>query len=170
MTSLLVRELSAEHAVFAAKLDELLELAEDCAVASPAALLQRVEAALEFLQDDLLPHAAAEEAVLYPAVAEVLGSPEATATMARDHEEIRRLVRELRRHADELASQVLPVARHELVRVLHGLHAVVGLHLAKEEELYLPLLDHQLDGDSAADLLRSMRAAAEADGLAADGG
>lgn len=173
MTSTLEREVAAEHAVFAAALDELLELAEDCTVAAPEALLRRIDAALDFFHGELLPHAAAEEAVLYPAVAELLGAPQATDTMRRDHTEIRRLVRELQRHAEEVGSPVLPLARHELVRVLHALHDVVSLHLAKEDELYLPLLAHHLDEERTTALLHSLRGATEsdaADGLAADGG
>jgi hypothetical protein len=45
--------------------------------------------------------------------------------------------------------------------VLYGLHALVTVHFAKEEETYLPILDEHLDAATAAELFRSMHAAAE---------
>ncbi|MGE5532493.1 MAG: hemerythrin domain-containing protein, partial [Bacteroidota bacterium] len=41
-----------------------------------------------FLRGHLVPHATAEEQVLYPAVEEAMAAPEATATMRADHVEI----------------------------------------------------------------------------------
>ena len=83
----------------------------------------------------MLPHAEAEDRVLYPAVARLMGAPEATRTMSRDHLAIFRLGGEL----DELrkALHTKPLSDGQLKalrRVLYGLHAVVKLHLAKEEE------------------------------------
>src|SRR5438309_5042861 len=54
-----------------------------------------LDTACVFLESQLLSHAQAEERALYPVVARLLGAPEATATMVRDHEEIALLAREL---------------------------------------------------------------------------
>ena len=90
---------------------------------------------LDFCQGTLVPHAEAEEHVLYPQVAKLLGAPEATAPMIEDHELIREYVASLsaaKRDDIEL-----------LQELLYGLHALVSAHLRKEEDLYLPLLDER---------------------------
>lgn len=164
----------AEHVAFGRHIDDLRRLADDCGDERVAAVVGDLDGALAFLEQELLPHAAAEDAVLYPAVASVLGSPEATATMTRDHVEIARLVDELRRHRDELLTPLVPTATHEVQRLLYGLHAILVLHVAKEEELYLPLLERALDPEGAQALLAAVHAHVEAgrgaDGLSADGG
>jgi hypothetical protein len=50
--------------------------------------------------------------------------------------------------------------------VLYGLYAVVKIHFAKEEEVYLPILDARLTADEAHQLFEAMgRAAQEARSL-----
>jgi len=86
-----------------------------------------VDGALEFLDHHLIPHAEAEDAVLYPEVQRVLGAPEATATMSRDHVEVGALTGELAGLAARLASADAldgDLARG-LRRVLYGLHHLV---------------------------------------------
>lgn len=155
-----------EHAAFGLEIDALAEVARHCRQLPPRDLHARVDALVRFLDEEVLPHASAEEAVLYPAVGEALGAPGAVAAMARDHVEIRRFVERLRHHRYELLSQLLPAARLELEQDLYGLHAVLSLHLAKEEELYLPLVGDELHGA----MRTAIDDAREADGLAADGG
>ena len=161
--SVLTDAVVAEHQAFGRRIVDLRRLADDCGDERIVALVDDLDRALEFLEDDLLPHAAAEDTALYPAVARILGATDAAATMSRDHVEIARLVRELRRHRDELLSPVVPAATHEVQRLLYGLHAVLSLHVAKEEELYLPLLERGLDAGEAAALLDEMHASVEAE-------
>jgi len=47
-----------------------------------------------------------------------------------------------------------------LRRVLYGLSAVVTVHFAKEEEVYLPILDARLIADEAHQLFEAMERAA----------
>ncbi len=47
-----------------------------------------------------------------------------------------------------------------LRRVLYGLHAVVSLHFAKEEEVYLPILEARLTPHEADTMFAAMEAAA----------
>jgi iron-sulfur cluster repair protein YtfE (RIC family) len=89
--------------------------------------------AVAFLKGQLVPHAEAEERVLYPAVAELLGAPEATAPMIHDHLAIRVRIAEL--------EQADPRDLARLQELLYGLYALISVHFAKEEELYLPLLE-----------------------------
>ncbi len=47
-----------------------------------------------------------------------------------------------------------------LRRVLYGLYTLVKLHFAKEEEIYLPLLDAHLTPDEARSMFEKMEEAA----------
>lgn len=95
-----------------------------------------------WLVDDLLPHETAEEEELYPVMARALGGADPTGAMSRAHVEIGHLVRRVGRLLAELSQeQPLPEDVVELRRVLYGLHAVLLLHFAQEEEGLFPLLD-----------------------------
>jgi iron-sulfur cluster repair protein YtfE (RIC family) len=110
-----------------------------------------------FLRDHLVPHATAEEQVLYPAVERAMGAPGATATMAADHAEIVNRI-------DRLAADVATIEQRwpdaalgaSLGRQLIGLSAILQLHFRKEEEVLLPVLDAELDPDDAVALFHRM--------------
>jgi hemerythrin-like domain-containing protein len=120
-----------------------------------------VDEAYGFLMRHLIPHAEAEDSALYPVVASTLGAPEATATMSRDHTAVRRLVEELGEVREEVESGGLDRSRERaLRRILYSLNALIGVHFAKEEEIYLPLLDDRLSADDASAMFRAMEEAA----------
>lgn len=149
-----------EHKDLYPHVTQLRDAADGVGVATAAETLAAVEQAHDFLAHHLIPHAQAEDAALYPVVARVMGAPEATATMRRDHVEVGRLVAELGGLRDRLAAGESGEAmQRDLRRVLYGLYAVVGLHFAKEEE-YLPLLDERLPEAEAREMFRAMEAAA----------
>ncbi len=153
----LTQPLRDEHASLRPQVDALREIADLAEQLPPTELAARLAAATAFLHGHLLVHAHVEEAALYPVVEWAIGGMGATATMARDHTEIARLARQV----DDVRSVVGsgPVRPDELPRlrqVLYGLHAVIVLHFAKEEEIYLPLLDERLSPDAAARLFASM--------------
>ncbi|MCW3818380.1 hemerythrin domain-containing protein [Micromonospora sp. DR5-3] len=92
------------------------------------------------LVDEVLPHEAAEERRLYPALAGPLGSEEATSTMSRGHVEIGRLVDRIGGHLAQHPDGRLPRGEvPDLLAALYGLDAVLRLHLAQEEEDYFSL-------------------------------
>jgi hypothetical protein len=78
----------------------------------------------------------------------VLGGRESTATMSRAHAEIARLIRRLGRVLDGHDpgppddAEVL-----EVRRLVYGLHAILRLHFAQEEEEYFSLLDEPTGSD-----------------------
>ncbi|MFG3599973.1 heavy metal translocating P-type ATPase [Micromonospora chersina] len=92
------------------------------------------------LVEEVLPHEAAEEQQLYPALAGPLGSEEATSTMSRAHVEISRLVDRIGGHlAAHPDGRLRPDEVPDLLAGLYGLDAVLRLHLAQEEEDYFSL-------------------------------
>lgn len=112
---------------------------------------------VQFLRSHLVPHADAEERVLYPAVEKAMAAPGATATMKADHAAI--VVR-----IDRLATTVEAVRQRwpdvslarDLARQLIGLGAILQLHFSKEEDVLLPVLDANLDAAAAAELFARM--------------
>ena len=125
------------------------------------ASLDLIDDALAFLTTHLLPHAQAEEAALYPVVQKVMGSKYGTATMSRDHVEVERLTRELELLRGQVsATEIGAKQANELKRVLYGLYTLVKVHFAKEEEIYLPLLDANLSSEDARAMFEAMEAAA----------
>jgi iron-sulfur cluster repair protein YtfE (RIC family) len=144
--------------------DEHSDLLPEAGTLPPPELRRRVDEAYEFLAHHLIPHAQAEDRALYPVVGRAMGAAEATATMSRDHVEVGRLTEELGSLRGAIAAgQVGEGEMRDLRRVLYGLYALVRLHFAKEEEIYLPILDARLSAGEAAEMFEAMeRAAADA--------
>lgn len=159
---LVTQPLRDEHQALLPHLNQIGEVADLIGEAPVAAVRQGIEEICDFLLRDLVPHAQAEEQILYPVVASIMGAPEATATMCREHEEIRRLIEELTMLRSEVFGTYLrPSMAKGLRRVMYGLYAVVKIHFVKEEEIYLPLLDTNLTVEEASRLFRAMEKAAE---------
>jgi iron-sulfur cluster repair protein YtfE (RIC family) len=155
-----MQPLRDEHRELLPEIEALRAAADAVADAAPG-FEAAVDAAHAFLTGHLIPHAMAEDEVLYPEVERVQGAPGATATMRRDHEEVAALINELSTLRGRLAAGALsPQDRRELRRVLYALHAVVLLHFAKEEEIYVPVLEAGLDADRAKEMFQAMEAAA----------
>ncbi len=157
----LTQPLREEHKELLPYIERIRQLAETIDQVSISDLRQGLEKVYHFLAHHLGPHAEAEEAALYPAVQRLLGCSEATQTMSRDHVEIRGYIEELatlRQHlmeADLKSEQIEP-----LRRVLYGVYALIKVHFAKEEEIYLPLLDRGLTSETAQEMFAAMEAAA----------
>jgi iron-sulfur cluster repair protein YtfE (RIC family) len=88
---------------------------------------------LDFLRGTLIPHAKAEEEVLYPEWAALVGFADAAVPMVHDHEAI---VARTDRLAEADPSDV-----DALQELLYGLHALISVHFRKEEDLQLPAFD-----------------------------
>ncbi|HEX5501485.1 MAG TPA: hemerythrin domain-containing protein [Thermomicrobiales bacterium] len=151
--------LREEHQELLPHIDQLRVVADGVGTLPGPELRRKIEEVRTFLVDHLLRHARAEEAALYPVVARALGAPGATATMRRDHVEIGRLTAELGALLDAPAGAERDAA---LRRVLYGLDALVRVHFAKEEEVYLPILDERLTPAEARDLFAALERAAHA--------
>jgi hemerythrin-like domain-containing protein len=101
-----------------------------------------------FLQQQLLPHAAAEEAHLYPALEPVIAKyGRATDTMSVEHDIIKRYVGDIEEILYELetgAAEDESCRLRALRRKILQLQAILALHLEKEERVYLPLFSRHI--------------------------
>lgn len=158
----LTQPLREEHRELLPHLTHIQAIADAVGTAPIAFLRQGIDDISAFLAHQLLPHAQAEERALYPVVGRLMGAPEATATMNRDHVEIKRLAEQLGKLRSQLGNEPLEVSQEQaLRRVLYGLAALVAVHFAKEEEVYLPLLDTRLLPQEAKPLFETMERAAQ---------
>lgn len=119
------------------------------------------DALVAFLKNDLLPHARGEERYLYPLVAALVqkhGNP--IATMVVDHEFIADYVAKIEEVTRRLAGGMSGDQRDRLLRRLRELalrlDAIVELHLAKEERIYLPLIEESVGEERQHDVLRAI--------------
>src|SRR5512135_2209835 len=157
----LTQPLREEHKELLPEIEALRQVADQIGTAPLLTLREQIDAVYDFLAHHLIPHAEAEEKALYPVVVKVMGAPEATATMSRDHVEVRRLTDELGLLRLKIGSAELTAAQaNDLRRVLYGLYTLVKVHFAKEEEVYLPILDLRLTPATARDLFEKMEHAA----------
>jgi hemerythrin-like domain-containing protein len=157
----LTQPLREEHKELFPFVDRIRQVADLIGEAPVAKIQQGVEEVYDFLAFHLKPHAEAEDAALYPVVQKVLGSPDATRTMSRDHVEVGRYIEELASLKERLNGGALPLEQTKsLRRVLYGVYALVKVHFAKEEEVYLPILDQHLTPESAQEMFEAMEDAA----------
>ena len=147
----LMRPLHVEHQLLLPYIEELRRTADDVGLIPVQELEVAIDACRIFLFDRLIPHAEVETEVMYPLVGRLMGNADVTATMTKDHDQVVELADELEALSKELQREKklddeLAVS---LRRVLYGLYTIIGLHFAKEEELYVPLLEQGLSPDEA---------------------
>jgi iron-sulfur cluster repair protein YtfE (RIC family) len=158
--------LHEEHRELVPHIDALRTLADRIGDVPLVETRRGLDEAYIFLTRHMIPHAQAEDAALYPVVAHAMGAPEATATMSRDHAAVGQLVDELATLRQEIGSSGLdPSVDRSLRCVLYGLYALIRVHLMKEEEIYLPLLDDRLSAEDAAAMFEALDEADGAQGI-----
>jgi heavy metal translocating P-type ATPase len=136
------RSLMSEHLALKPSLDQVRSVADALDDDDPRTGVRQVRRLHGWLTGSLLPHEAAEEEQLYPVMAKVLGGSDPTGAMSRAHVEIEHLVRRIGLVLQDLSGRE-PTGQDltELRRLLYGLHAVLVLHFAQEEEGMFPLID-----------------------------
>ena len=122
-----------EHQELLAHIEHIGAAAREVSRLRPEARKDVVDGVLGFLRDTLIPHARAEEQVLYPEWAKLVGFEGAAEPMVHDHEAIVERLERLEHAAlDDLDT---------LQELLYGLYALIGVHFRKEEEIQLPAFD-----------------------------
>jgi hypothetical protein len=118
---------------------------------TPAEAKVELERIRAFLLERLPRHEQEEEQAVYPVVAELIGGEDPMASMERAHLEIEHLSRVFGYLVTDLPEEGPgPEDLVDLRRVLYGLHAILRLHFAQEEEAYSWLASDQPVGDAAA--------------------
>lgn len=140
----LVRTLQAEHTGVRPLVEQVRAVSDQI---TPGCDLAPVRVLLGRLEDQLLPHERAEERLLYPVMARVLGGDDPTGAMSRAHAEIEHQVGRLRRVLAELPQGHPADAADavELQRLLYGMYAVLRLHNAQEDEGMFSLVPARQD-------------------------
>jgi iron-sulfur cluster repair protein YtfE (RIC family) len=138
----LVRRFQDEHLLIRADLDQLRSAADALGRVGPAEAMAQVRRVQQLLLEQVKPHEEAEEQMLYPVVGRALGGSDPTGTMSRAHVEIAHQIRRLGQMLDDIApTGPDQIDVTELRRILYGLHAILSLHTAQEDESYLSLGD-----------------------------
>lgn len=157
MTILPTEPIRREHRELLPTLEELEQAAVAVSDWSAEVAAERLHQIVDFLEHHLIPHAAAEEEVLYPAVDQLTGTVTATATMRVDHQEIAsRTARLAATVAAALDGWPNDEQAGDIARQLSALAGIILLHFRKEEEVLLPILDSVLSLEEAEALFESM--------------
>jgi len=140
----------SEHREFAPEVQRIRNVADRLGLMTPEETRRELEAVRVFLLERLPEHEEEEEAIVYPIVAEAMGGEDPMSSMARAHLEISHLGRIFRQLIEELSEDgPTPEDLMDLRRVLYGLHAILRLHFAQEEEAYAWLSSSEDDPASA---------------------
>lgn len=127
----------AEHREFVPEVQRIRTAADRLGEMTPAETREELEAVRRFILERLPEHEEEEESIVYPVVAAAMGGEDPLSSMNRAHVEIAHLGRVYRQLIDDLPVEG-PSADDlmDLRRVLYGLHAILRLHFAQEEEAY----------------------------------
>jgi heavy metal translocating P-type ATPase len=126
-----------EHREFAPELQRLRSVADRLEQMSGPEAIRELETVRVFLAERLPRHEEEEEAAVYPIVASLMGGEDPMSSMSRAHIEISHLGRIFQQLLEDLPPEgPSPDDLLDLRRVLYGLHAILRLHFAQEEEAY----------------------------------
>jgi heavy metal translocating P-type ATPase len=142
---------SREHVTIRADIEQLRTAADALGAAAPQEAMSVVRQAHELLVNEIGPHERAEQEQLYPVMDRLLGGGHVTATMSRAHAEIAHQTRRLGQLLADIGAGPPDAADlADLRALLYGLHAILSLHTAQEDESYLSLGDSQGAPDAVA--------------------
>lgn len=140
--------LRLEHERLGEHAEEIRVAALELPVLAPEERRVLVDRIVSFLSGPFAAYAESEVRALYPYLDRVLDDPHASAGMRYDLEAVRQLTDRLR-EADVRNTPGLQ-------ELLYGVHAIITLHLRKEDDLYLPRLAHERPAQLE-HVLRAMR-------------
>lgn len=154
-------QVSTEHRErLISHVEEMRQLADAIGERPWPSLAPRIADEHDFLVSTLVPHMQAVEAAVYPELDRLLSCRLAMAPMEREHAEITRLVAQFGDLIGHLQTAQVPGGEAtELYRVMYRLYTILKVHL-REESLYVPILEHNLDPAKADALVIAMDHAA----------
>ncbi|HEV8621538.1 MAG TPA: heavy metal translocating P-type ATPase [Actinomycetota bacterium] len=140
-----------EHREFVPWLARIRTVADRLESYSPVEARDELQHIRWFLTERLPQHEEEEEAAVYPVVSRLMGGEDPMGTMTRAHLEIDHLSRVFVHLVDDVPPEGPAVEDLvDLRRVLYGLHAILRLHFAQEEEAYSWLASETLESEEAA--------------------
>jgi hypothetical protein len=127
--------LRRSHRQLLAAAESLRMTGEALRHAVPHERQQLLARALRVLHDEVLPHVERDEKAIYPELTRTPTNGRLLSAMELEHEAIRSWI-------DELAEVSVDDERHhEAERLLFGLHALISVHVWKEEHLFKDALE-----------------------------
>ena len=138
-----------EHRRLRAGLGTLQDTIEAAHRIGRSALSDGVVRTLAWVRRDVYPHAAWEEAWLYPHLDQTAGTPWATRALRFEHEQIREVAAVLEAEHQVARDRWTPELTSRLTVALTRLETLVSAHLAQEERFVIPMLE--LGPERAAD-------------------
>lgn len=147
----------AHHERLMPGIDRLPAVGDMVGHASPDDLRAALDETVSFLSDLLLPHMEAQERALYAEFERILQNRHSMTPMTREHGEIRDLAARIGALRHRMSERALGTGEAvELRRTIFRLYALLKVHLA-EEELYVSILDHNVDEEAAGRLAAALR-------------
>ena len=132
------------HKGIAAELEAMEKTVESLTPQNMKAKAGELGHIVHFLLDDLTPHAQAEEGVLYPpAEGLIKAHGKATAPLEMEHRTLESLISQFHDLAESLPISDAQTLRR-LQQVARQISFLVHLHIEKEEQIVLPLLEKYL--------------------------
>jgi heavy metal translocating P-type ATPase len=139
-----------EHREFVPWLARIRTVADRLESYPPEQAREELEQIRWFLTERLPRHEEEEEAAVYPVVSKLMGGEDPMGTMARAHLEIDHLCRVFVRLLEDVPPEGPSLEDLvDLRRVLYGLHAILRLHFAQEEEAYSWLASEMREPEGA---------------------
>lgn len=132
----MLEELRAEHRRLSPLVEELRTVADNLDRLAPKQAYKDIERARSFVLESVLPHELSDESRVYPQIVDGVGGDDPLAAMSRTHREIFTLGRRLESIGDEAGKELDADDIAEARRLLYGLHVIIQLNIAQEEELY----------------------------------
>ena len=133
----LAQGLAKRHRSLQPQVGELATLARQLEALPGAQARARLERVRDMIEQELLPHESEEQRTAYPLIEKALKDENPTGPLIQTHNEIRRLSRLFGRLVEQLPpGGPAPEDLRDLRRLLYGLHAILTLHFAQEDELY----------------------------------
>jgi hypothetical protein len=137
LTPVELTALKNEHDELTPILEQVRSTADRLEVLPPDKVQAELAGLNDVLQKRLIPHEERDDTRIYPRMARLIGGDDPMAAMSRSHREIRHLSRLLQRISSDLGPEGPdPKTLAEILRLLHGLDAILRLHFAQEDEIY----------------------------------
>jgi hemerythrin-like domain-containing protein len=138
-----------EHRDLAPGIDRIHAVARAVGSIAPSDSSRAVLGVMDWVETVLGPHAAWEDAWLYPEIAGRAGSPWATKLLIFEHQQILEIARKLEADRDLLGREPGRDQMLDMQGYLFALEALLRAHIEREERFLIPLLETGVDATAS---------------------